>query len=329
VKPALRHALLAPPALVCAAWGLGAVILAPVPLAAAALVALAGIVAVAALIRTAPRASAWLWVALAGLGAGIVLRAIPDPANDRAWIEPQSRAPEIVIGPERVHVRNVRDFRYGAGGAVTRAQWDERSYELKDLESAWLGVSPFGGIPGVGHVFASFGFKDGRYLAVSVESRREQDEPYSPFAGMFRNYELIYVIGDERDVIGLRSNVWGDPVYLYPLRTSPEALRGAFLDILQRAAALAAGPEFYDTVFNSCSSNLVRHVNRVVPGRVPGSLKALLAAYSDSLAHEVGLLEFEGSLDEARARFRINERAAGDVDAGDFSGRIRAVPDPR
>lgn len=284
---------------------------------------------VAALILAAPLAriphfSRWLAVALAGLSLGFVLRALPQPSLDRAWMEPQSRLPQVVIEPDRVHIGGVRDFRYAAGGTVTRAHWDDRSYELKDLESAWLGVSPFGGIPGVGHVFASFGFADGRYLAVSVESRREIGESYDPVRGMYRNYELIYVIGDERDIVGLRSNVWGDPVYLYPLRTTPEALRAAFLDILERAHALAAQPEFYDTLANSCSSNLVRHVNRAAPGRVPGSIKSLLAAYSDALAHEVGLLEFEGSLDEARARFRINERAAGDVDAGDFSARIRA-----
>jgi hypothetical protein len=325
VKPALRHALLAPPALLCATWGLAAAAFTPVAPAITASSALAALILAASLARI-PRFSRWLAIALAGLALGFVLRALPEPANDRVWMEPQSRLAEIVFEPERVHVRRVRDFRYGAGGTVTRAHWEDRSYELKDLESAWLGVSPFGGIPGVGHVFASFGFKDGRYLAVSVESRREQGESYSPVAGMYRAYELIYVLGDERDIVGLRANVWGDAVYLYPLRTSPEALRDAFLDILQRANALAAQPEFYDTVTSSCSSNLVRHVNRVVPGKVPGSVKALFAAWSDALAHEVGLLDFEGSLDEARARFHVNERAAGDVDAGDFSARIRSKP---
>lgn len=325
MTPALRHALLAPPALLCAAWGLGAALLTPVAPALAALITAAAILAAAALARFVPRVPAWIWVALAGLANGLVLRAIPAPAGDRAWLEPQARMAQVTFEGERVRVNGVRDFRYGAGGAVTRVTWDEREYALADLRTAWLGVSPFGGLPGVGHVFASFGFADGRYLAVSVESRREVGESYDPVRGMYRNYELVYVIGDERDIVGLRSNVWRDPVYLYPLRTTPEALRAAFLDILQRAAALNAQPEFYDTLANSCSSNLVRHVNRAAPGRVPGSVKSLLAAYSDALAHEVGLLEFEGSLDEARARFRINDRAAGDVDGGDFSARIRVA----
>ena len=324
MKPALRHALLAPPALLCAAWGLAAAALSPVSIAISLPLTSAALLVAAGLARFVPRVSAWVWIALAGMALGFALRAIPEPSHDRAWLEPQAQLAQASFEPDRVHIRGVRDFRYGPGGAVTRAAWDERSYELKDLQTAWLGVSSFGGIPGVGHVFASFGFADGRYLAVSVESRRELGESYDPVRGMFRAYELIYVIGDERDIVGLRSNVWADPVYLYPLRTTPEALRAAFLDILQRANALASQPEFYDTVTSSCSSNLVRHVNRAAPGRVPGSIKSLLAAYSDALAHEVGLLEFEGSLDEARARFRVNERAAGDVDAGDFSARIRA-----
>jgi hypothetical protein len=323
VTPALRHALLAPPAVLCAAWGLAAAALTPVAvLTAVALTALAVTLAFGlARMRVLPP---WISVALAGLALGVVARALPAPSHERDWIEPQRRLPAITLEQDRVRIDGVRDFRYDGKGAVVRATWDERTYDLAQLRTAWLGVSPFGDIPGVGHVFVSFGFDDGRYLAVSIESRREQREAYSPLRGMFRNYELIYVIGDERDVIGLRSNVWRDTVYLYPLRTTPEALRAAFLDILDRAGRLAGQPEFYDTVLNSCSSNLVRHVNRVAPGRVGWSIKAVLAAYADDLALDAGLFDFDGTLDEARARYRINERAAGDLDTGDFPARIRA-----
>jgi hypothetical protein len=232
----------------------------------------------------------------------------------------------VTIAGDRVVVRDVRNFRYAADGTVARAAWDERHYDLRELRSAWLGVSPFGGIPGVGHVFASFGFADGRYLAVSVEARRELGETYSPLRGALRDYELIYVLGDERDVIGVRANVWDDPVYLYPIRSTPADLQAALRDILARAEALAVTPEFYDTIANSCSVNLARHVNRVAPGKVPLGLDVLLAAFSDAAAHEAGLLDVDGPLDAARERYRVNARAAGDVDAGDFSARIRAAP---
>jgi len=310
-------------ALVAVTWSLAAAVLVPASPALRGAIVGAAVLAVIALMRWA-RPHAWLGAALVAVAAGMTLRALPEPALQQDWIPAHGRQATAQIESNRVVVRDVRNFRYDAAGTATRATWEERAYDLAQLNSAWLGVSPFGGVPGVGHVFASFGFDDGRYLAVSVEARREQGERYGVVTGGFRHFELVYVVGDERDIVGLRTNVWRDPVYLYPLRTSPDALRAAFLDVLERANALAARPEFYDTLLNSCSINLVRHVNRVVPGRVPVSPKASLAALSDALALEVGLLDFDGSLDEARARFRINERAAGDVDDGDFSARIRA-----
>ncbi len=310
-------------AVVAVAWALAAAILVPAPALLRGAVLVAAALAVLALKRFA-RSHVWLGLALVAAVTGVTLRALPEPAAQQDWIPAHGRQATAHLSADRVVVRDVRNFRYDAAGTVTRAAWEERSYELARLNSAWLGVSTFGGVPGIGHVFASFGFDDGRYLAVSVEARRQQGERYGVVAGAFRKFELVYVIGDERDIVGVRSNVWQDPVYLYPLRTSPEALRAAFLDVLGRATALGARPEFYDTLLNSCSVNLVGHINRAAPGRVPLSPKTLLAALSDALALEIGLIDFQGPLDEARARFRINERAAGPVDDGDFSARIRA-----
>ena len=314
------------PALLGLAWGVAATLLVPVPAPACAGVTVVVVIAALVFRHLTPGIPGWAWAGGAGLVLGVALRALPAASEERHWVLPQSRLPTAMIWQDEIRVRNVRDFRYANAGEVTRAAWDERRYDLRGLNSAWLGVSPFGGIPGVGHVFVSFGFDDGRYLAISVEARREQGEAYSPVRGIFRNYEIIYVVADERDVVALRSNAWNDPVYLYPVRTSREALRATFLDMLRRANELAQRPEFYDTVFNSCSVSLARHVNRVVPDRIPRSLKVLLAGFSDALALDVGLIEFDGTLEQARERFRINARAAGDVDLGDFSARIRATP---
>ncbi|HUP93206.1 MAG TPA: DUF4105 domain-containing protein [Solimonas sp.] len=322
----MRHVAAALLALACCAWGLAACLYTPValPLRLALLAAaLAG--SALAFARTSVLRG-WLAVALAGLALGLVLRAVPEASSQRAWIAGQARAPTAEIAASGVTIHDVRNFRYQPSGALARAVWETRTYDPAHLDSVWLGVSPFGGIPGVGHVFVSFGFDDGRYLAVSVEARKEQREAYGPFPGMFRNYELVYVVGDERDVVALRTNVWKDAVYLYPLKATKDAMRAAFLDILERANRLARAPEFYDTLTNSCSVNLARHANHVVPGRVPPSFKILLAGFSDELAHELGLLDFEGSMEQARVRYRVNDRAQGDVDQGDFSARIRGLP---
>jgi hypothetical protein len=137
----------------------------------------------------------------------------------------------------------------------------------------------------------------------------------------------MYVIADERDVIGLRAFVWNDDVHLYPVKTTKEKMRAALVDVLERATQVARKPEFYDTFRNSCMSNVVRHVNRVSPKRVPTSPRTWLPAMSDSLAYDLGLLDVEGTLEEARARWRVTDRAksALDLDSKEFSARIRSA----
>ena len=150
-------------------------------------------------------------------------------------------------------------------------------------------------------------------------------ETYSALRGLFREYELMYLVGDERDLVKLRANYRHDPVYLYPVRTTPERARRMFLQMLARANELRRDPEFYNTVTNNCTTNIVRHVNTIVPGRVPLSLATVLPGYSDQLAYRIGLIDTTLPLDAARERFRINERAARFADDPAFSDRIRAA----
>jgi hypothetical protein len=180
-------------------------------------------------------------------------------------------------------------------------------------------------VDGPAHTMVSFGFRDGRYLAISVEIRKEAGEQFSPLRGLFKQYELMYVVADERDVIKLRSNHRRDDVYLYPVRTTAERRRRMLVEMLERANGLAESPEFYNTLFSTCTTNIVRHVNTIAPRRVPLSYKVLLPAYSDELAFDLGLIDTDLPLAEARRRFHINERALRFGDAPDFSRRIRGL----
>jgi Domain of unknown function (DUF4105) len=160
-------------------------------------------------------------------------------------------------------------------------------------------------------------------VSISIEARREVGEEYGLLQGIGRNFELIYVVGDERDVIGQRAGFGDFDVYLYPIRTTPERARAVFLDMIRRAEGLRTQPEFYHTLSNSCISNLVRHVNRVAPGRIPGGLKLLAPGYADEVARALGLIDSTLTVDAARARYRINDRARRYLGDADFSIRIR------
>ena len=262
-----------------------------------------------------------LLLAAVAFGAATLTSAKPRAEGD--WIPQQAVPPSVAFDGDSVHIRNVRNFSYVSESEFTPAYYD-RSYDLSKLESAWFVLTPFyGWWRGPGHTLVSFGFSDSTFLAVSVEARREKGEEYGPIKGMFRRYELMYVIGDERDLIGLRGRFGTYPVYLYPIRGDRARMRHVLIEMLTRAEELRGRPEFYNTLTNNCTSNVVMHVNGVAPGRVPGGLKTILPGYTDEVAHRLGLIETELGIEAARERFAVNERARRYYDDPMFSWRIR------
>lgn len=241
---------------------------------------------------------------LIAIAAAAGLLALRRPSNDRPWTADQLRLPRATFRGDLVEVRNVRNFTWSGETDFTPA-WETRTYDLRKLDSMWFMVERFGETPGIAHTLLSYGFGD-EYVAISVEVRKEVGEIYSPLKGLLREYELMYVVADERDLIGLRTNHRKDQVWLYPVRTTPGKMRQAFVGMLSRANALADAPEFYNTLTSTCTSNIVRHVNEIAPRRVPLSYKTILPAYSDELAHDLGLLDTPLPIEEARRHFRID-----------------------
>lgn len=228
------------------------------------------------------------------------------PGKDRDWTDVHKHAPRITFDGDRVSIEHVRNFRWGA--SPTRA-WDTRSYDLSEVESAWFIVSPFGATGAMAHTYVSFGFKDGRYLALSVEARREKGEDYSPWRGVWGQYELTYVIADELDAVALRTHDYKDPTYLYRVKATPEKAREFLRGLLERAEKLRAEPEFYNTFTQSCTSELVDQLNRVAPRKASNlDPRALLPGFSDKLAWDLGLLEGE-SFEAAKKAAYINDKA--------------------
>lgn len=248
----------------------------------------------------------------------------PEPSNDRDWTLDQERLPWAEIEGRRVRIHNIRDARYRAVDDYDIA-WKERSYDLDRLQSAWFVVEPFGDDDwqGPAHTLMSFGFAGGEYLAISVEIRKEKGEEFSPWQGLLRQYEVTYVIGDERDLIQLRTNHRRDPVYLYPVRAPRERIEQMFVSMLRRANHLREKPEHYNTLTNTCTTNIVRHVNELVPGRIPFSYKVLLPGYSDELAYDLGLIDTDLPFPEARRHFRVDDDALRAAGREDFSQEIR------
>lgn len=247
----------------------------------------------------------------------------PKPSHDRRWAVDQSVMPFVAFDGDTVRIQGVRNFRWTSATEFTPA-WEDRSYDLSRVNRAWYVLVPFSRRwRGPAHAFVTFGFDDGRYLAVSIEARREKGETYGVLKGILRQFELIYVIGDEADLIGRRAVYDGSDVFLYPIRADRERVREVFRGMLERVDALHARPEFYHSFTNNCTLNLVRHVNQLVPGRIPSSWRIVLPGYSDEVIHRLGLIDSTGTMAEVRARYRINDKARQALASPDFSRLIR------
>jgi hypothetical protein len=248
------------------------------------------------------------------------------PANDRVWLPEQRLLPRVQFDDDIVTIDNVRNFRWGPGTIVQQA-WESRTYDLAEIQTVWYVLTPFSrDRRGPAHAFISFGFADGSHVAISVEARREADEEYSMARGFMKRFEIMYVVGDERDLIQQRV-VRDDDVYVYPVRATPEQVRALFRDMLVRVNQLNEEPEFYGTLRNNCTTNLLDHVNTIATRPIRYGPRIMLPGYSDELAHERGLLDTDLPLDAARAHFLINERALGNVHSPDYSRAIR-TPNP-
>ncbi len=284
--------------------------------------------------RSHPRLRLALRVLLTGglvaLSAWLLLVVLIRPSNDRDWSPDQARLAISELSGDALRIANVRNFHYHSTSDYDH-RWEVRDYDLGQLASVWFVVEPFADWRGPAHTLLSFGFANGDYLAISVEIRKEQGESFSPVLGLLRQYELTYIVGDERDLIGLRANHRQDAVYLYPIRASAQGRRALLLSMLERANALAGKPEFYNTLSNTCTTNIVDHIELIAPGRIPFSLKTLLPAYADDLAFDLGLIDTVLSRDSFREAHRINDLALLHADSAGFSAGIRsrlAVSEP-
>lgn len=254
----------------------------------------------------------------------VALVALRRPSAERAWAVDHSRPVAIAVAGDTVWVHGARDFRWSTDGTATPAYRDER-YALGDVRRVWLALAPFANrYRGLAHSFLTFELEGGRFVAVSVEARRESHEDYSLVGGLLRGFEIVYVVGTEEDLLGARAQR-GDTLFLYPSVATAEQARAIFLDMMERARGTQERPEFYNTVFNNCTTNLRRHVNRATAARLPWGWGILLPGFSDALALEHGLLDTPLTLEQARKRYRVDHLVREALAEGDaaFSRRIR------
>ena len=231
--------------------------------------------------------------------------------------------PRVFIDGDRVRLTGVRNFDYRSQDDFT-VHYEERELDLSHLVGLDFFVSYWSKGP-VAHTFVSFIFDNASPLCISIETRPEVGEGFNPIASLFKQFELIYVVGEERDIVGVRAIHRQEWVYLYPLNTSPNDARRLLLVYLARINELADRPEFYNLLTNSCTINIVRYANAAGrKGRFHFS--HLFNGLIDSYLYHSGRVDTTLPFEELRQRSLINAdaKAADGAPEPEFSQRIRA-----
>jgi len=249
------------------------------------------------------------------------------PSHDRPWRPEVAVMPRATIDGDHVHITGVRDFKYRSLNDFT-THYEERDVQLSHMTGLDFFVSYWSEGP-VAHTFLSFIFDNAPPLSISIETRPEVGEGFDPIASLFKQFELIYVVGDEDDLVRVRTNYRKETVYLYHLNSSPNDVRRLFMIYLNRINELADRPEFYHLLSNSCTINIIRYANAA--GRTGRfDIRHLLNGLIDSYLYHSGRVNTTLDFDELRRRSQINEAAKAADDAPDFSNRIRAsLPNAR
>ena len=256
------------------------------------------------------------------LASIFVTHLLSTPRNDRDWTVDQQILPTVAFNGDSVTIKNVRNFEYTDEFTYT-PQYYDKTYSLDELVSVDFIVVPLAK-HAIAHTFLSFGFSSGDYVSISVEVRKEKGEEYSALKGIFDQYELMYVIADERDVLRLRGIYRKNEVYLYPAQVSKEKMRELFVSMLQKAQALETTPEFYNTLTSSCTTNIVSHINAISDTDVPFDIRTILPKNSDALAYELGFINTNIPFEELRAQSEVSDKIRLYGDNINFSQMIRS-----
>lgn len=243
--------------------------------------------------------------------------------NDKEWLAPWGRLPQVVWnGPDSVTVENVRDFIYTSPDDY-KVRYRAETFRPADVRSLDFAVSHWDGLEMVAHTMLSFGFKDGRYLAISAETRLPKGVEQGSLPGLFKQFNLMYIPATEQDLFALRTNYRKEDLYLYRLNLKPEQVRVILLEFLKLLQEQNSSPEFYNTLTNNCTTSLLPPFRSTL-NRSRFDSSPLLNGMSDRFAFDAGSLRHAPgeTFEEFKRRSLVPHGNAAD-NLEDYSHEIR------
>jgi hypothetical protein len=247
------------------------------------------------------------------------------PSNNRDWQPDVAVLASAVIDGNMVTIRNIRNCDYRSETDYTVSYYD-KTFDLSKLQGADLFIC-FWGSPMIAHTIMSFCFEGDQHLCISIETRKEKGEEYSAVKGFFKQYELIYIVGDERDLIRLRTNFRKETVYLYRLTAKPTLVRKVLLDYLKSINKLNNRPEWYNALTENCTTAIRGHTAPYTYGKM--SWKLLVNGYLDTLLYERKAIETNMPFEQIKKFSCIDDKAVQADNSPAFSIIIRdGLPNP-
>jgi len=305
-------------ALGCAAWAFGALHYDfPKAKPVFAWVFAAAIIAVIIFLRRPVRKLAAVF---SGFALVLVWWLTLKPSNDGNWHPDGAQLAWVEVDGDEFTFHNVRNCDYRTNTDYT-PHWETRTVRLSQIAGIDLAID-YWGSPWIAHPIVSFQFADTPPLCFSIETRKTVGQSYSTIGGLYRQYTLIYVVADERDVIRLRTNYRHEDIYLYHTTAPPERARERFLEYAHSLNALRAHPRWYNAITANCTTSIrTQHPSKE---RVPWDWRILLNGKADEMLYEHGAVVTGGlPFAELKARSLIDARAKAADASPDFSELIR------
>jgi hypothetical protein len=242
------------------------------------------------------------------------------PSNDQPWQADVSRLASVDLNHGHALIHNFRQCDYRTEFDYT-CNWSARDVDLSQIGGVDIFMN-YWGSPWIAHTIVSFDLGSEQHVAFSIETRKKIGQSYSAIRGFYRQYTLISVVSDERDLVRLRTNYrQGEDLYLYHTRATPAFARSLFLNYVAVTNQLAEHPQWYNAITRNCTTEIFTFQTMKSQ---PHDWRILLNGKADEMEFEQGELEGNLPFAELKKRAYINSTArTADADP-QFSARIRA-----
>jgi hypothetical protein len=245
------------------------------------------------------------------------------PSHDRDWQLGHESLPRFVDTGNGISIENFRNFVW-TDTKTAKIQYEKRIIDLDEMTGVDVLISHFADFEGLAHIFLSFGFAEGERVVVSIETRRETDETFSPLLGILRQFEIIYVVGSEEDIVGVRTGHRNERVYLYPTKATPQQARELFALLVEDINEVYEQPRMYNTLTRNCTNELTRPVEVMSDVDFPLTWKTILPGYFDEILYELGLISNDAPFEEVKAAHLIDNETV-DARSATYSADLRKM----